>query len=137
MSLARAFDCARRARSVCEKYRISNNFKLYHAETELLLRLDREAVSLDANRRFSSHVFVELRRGEHKMPQPLPVSTVSSRPAMAPFNRLDSILASAEEALARAEEQLRRTQQARMRRGPQFTFNASVLERYPKETRQR
>jgi hypothetical protein len=47
-----------------------------------------------------------------------PTVGATDQPTVIPFSQLDTILASAEEALARAEDSLRRAQMARMESAP-------------------
>jgi len=62
---------------------------------------------------------------------------VSDSPRMMPFARLDVILASTEQALARAEASLRKTQQARVRSTSPVRLDSALLLRYREEyTRQ-
>ena len=60
------------------------------------------------------------------------ISSVSYRPAGAVPARLDTILASAEAALARAEEHLRRAQDARVHGTLPRVFSCAALDRYPR-----
>ncbi|HKZ84742.1 MAG TPA: hypothetical protein VJ793_13890 [Anaerolineae bacterium] len=59
------------------------------------------------------------------------ISSVSYRPAGAVPARLDTILASAEAALARAEEHLRRAHDARVHGVLPRVFSRAALDRYP------
>ena len=61
------------------------------------------------------------------------ISRTSHRPATTPTARLDAILSSVEEALARAEAHLRRAQQAHVRSVPSLPFDVTVLKQYPHE----
>ena len=59
------------------------------------------------------------------------ISSVSYRPAGAVPVRLDTVLASAEAALARAEEHLRRAHDARVHWALPRVFSSAALDRYP------
>ncbi len=59
------------------------------------------------------------------------ISSMSYHPVGAAPARLDTILASAEAALARAEEHLRRAQDARVRGVLPRVFSRAALDRYP------
>ena len=58
---------------------------------------------------------------------------VSDSPRMMPSTRLDLILASTEQALARAEASLRKAQQARVRSTSPMRLNSALLLRYREE----
>jgi len=60
------------------------------------------------------------------------ISSVSYHSAAAAPVRLDTILASAEAALARAEEHLRRAQDARAHGTLPRVFSRAALDRYPR-----
>lgn len=60
------------------------------------------------------------------------ISTVSIWPAATAPSRLDTVLSSAEAALARAEEHLRRAQEARKGGALLQLLDDSVFERYPR-----
>jgi hypothetical protein len=59
------------------------------------------------------------------------ISSASYRPAGGVPARLDTILASAEAALARAEEHLRRAHDARVHGTLPRVFSRTALDRYP------
>ena len=61
------------------------------------------------------------------------IARAAVRPPLARSTRLDAILASAEEALARAEAKLRQSQQMRMSGIYQQLLDTTVLEAFPQE----